>query len=135
MILRLPVCSSSESMFKNRACSEASPQREARRARTGATSDWFFSSNADKGEGFIDCAINPVQFARADAIGRHQIHHIAQAAQENVALKKECVELRAKRGQITAIGHPKLYGGNRAHLTRVDDFGATAKRRERLDMI
>src|SRR5436190_20508766 len=96
MILRLPMCSSSESMFKNRACSEGSPQRKARRARTGATIDWFWSSNADKGEGFIDSAIDPVELARADAIGRQQIHHIAQAAQENVALKIECVELGAK---------------------------------------
>src|SRR5258705_13890352 len=135
MILRLPMCSSSESMFMNRACRGGSLQSDARRARTGAPSDWFWSSNVDKGEGFIDRAINPVEFARADAIGRQQIHHIAQAAQENVALKIERVELGAKRGQIAGIGNPKLNGGNGARLTRVGDFGPAAERRERVHMI
>src|SRR6266571_5713714 len=135
MILRLPMCSSSESMFRKRACCQDSPQRAARAARTGAVRDWFCNSNSDQREGFIDCAINLVQFVRADAIGRQQIHHIAEGAQKNVALKIECVELGAKRRQITGIGHAKLYGGNRAGLPRIGDFGAATERRERLHVM
>src|SRR4029077_18255537 len=104
MILRLPMCSSSESMFRKRACCQDSPQMAARPARTGPTSDWFWRSNPDQREGFIDRAINPVQFVRAHAIGRQQIHHIAEGTQKNAALKIECVELGAKRCQITGIG-------------------------------
>src|SRR5258706_13165100 len=86
MILRLPMCSSSESMFRKRACCQDSPQRAARSPSTGGVTDRFCNSNSDQREGFIECALDIVQLVRKDAIGRQQIHHIAEGEQKNVPI-------------------------------------------------
>src|SRR3954462_11557758 len=103
MILRLPICSSSDSVLRKRACSWGKAQSRVSNVRTSNARSALAS--AAEGKGVRDNIVDPVKLIGGNAVRRQQIDGIAERPKQNIAFQVKGLQLRPKSGEVAAVGH------------------------------